>query len=94
MFADDTNIIFRAKDLYHLELMVNDDLASASDWLNENKLSLNVQKTNFMYFDMSRSKTSPNISIGSSNINEVETQKFLGVIFDNKQQIKLEASYP
>ena len=84
MFADDTNIIFQAKDSYILELMANEDLLSASDWLKENKLSLNVSKTNFMYFDMSKSKHVPNVSIGSSDIKCVDTQKFLGITFDNK----------
>ena len=84
MFADDTNIIFKANDLYHLELMANEDLLSASEWLKENKLSLNVKKTNFMYFDLSKSKDTPKINIDTSDIEEVETQKFLGVTFDNK----------
>ena len=43
MFADDTTIIFKAKDLYYLELMTNEDLYSASEWLQENKLSLNIK---------------------------------------------------
>ena len=42
MFADDTNIIFRAKDSFHLELMVNHDLFSASELFSENKHSLNA----------------------------------------------------
>ena len=84
MFADDTNIIFKSKNAYYLELMANDDILAASEWLNENKLSLNVNKTNFMYFDLSHNKRIPKLSIASNEINEVETQKFLGVIFDNK----------
>ena len=64
--------------------MVNDDLFSASEWLSENKLSLNVKKTTFMYFDLSKSKQSPIISIGSTDLTKVTSQKFLGVVFDEK----------
>ncbi len=37
-----------------------------------------------MFFDLSKSKETPNIIIDSSEIKEVEIQKFLGVSFDNK----------
>ena len=85
MFADDTTLIFKCKDLRYLEAMVNEDLHSASEWLAENKLSLNIDKTNYMYFNMStRNDFIPNIGIRSRSIQSVETQKFLGVIFDSK----------
>ena len=85
MFADDTTLVFRNKDKIYLEAMVNEDLSSAADWLAENKLSLNIIKTNFMHFDLSRSNTgSPKLFIGSKPILNVKSQKFLGVIFDDK----------
>ena len=65
--------------------MVNEDVSSAADWLAENKLSLNIKKTNSMYFDLSRSKSVlPKVCIGKEPIKSVKTQKFLGVIFDEK----------
>ena len=85
MFADDTNLVFKTKDPYYLQLMANEDLSSAADWLAENKLSLNIKKTKFMYFDMAKSNTAlPKLCIGTKRIKGVETQKFLGVVFDDK----------
>ena len=85
MFADDTTLVFKNKDSHVLELMANEDLFSAAEWLAENKLSLNVKKTKFMHFDKSIFNTSvPKLCIGSKQIKCVENKKFLGVIFDNK----------
>ena len=83
MFADDTTIIFIDENIDSLIPKVNKDLSSASDWLAENKLSLNVEKTKLMRFDLSRSKNSKCIvKINKERIEEVKSQKFLGVIFD------------
>ena len=68
-----------------LKLKVNSDLSSAAEWLAENKLSLNVKKTKFMCFDTSRSTSSNfDISISNEKLEQVKSQKFLGVIFDDK----------
>ena len=55
------------------------------EWLNANRLSLNIDKTNFM---ISRSKgnkeSCPTIHKNGSSIQEVDDAKFLGIIIDNK----------
>ena len=85
MFADDTTLVFKNRNKTYLEAMVNEDLSAAADWLAENKLSLNIKKTKFMYFDLSRSKSRmPKLCIGKKNIRAVKTKKFLGVLFDDK----------
>jgi hypothetical protein len=85
MFADDTTLLFKDTNLESLKQKVNSDLSSAADWLAENKLSLNIKKTNFMCFDKSRSKmTDYDISISNKKLTRVKNQKFLGVIFDEK----------
>ena len=42
LFADDTNLLYAEKDLNKLEVVVNEDLLKLCEWLNSNKLSLNV----------------------------------------------------
>ena len=94
MFADDSNLFVSSKDLKSLESKVNDALSDIREWLCANRLSLNVDKTNFMIF--SPRKTCNNvelcIKIGDKQIEEVKKCKFLGVIVDNqlnwKDQIK------
>ena len=50
LFADDTNLLYAEKNLKSLEETVNSELVKVSDRLNENKLTLNVKKSNFVIF--------------------------------------------
>ena len=85
MFADETTLLFKGQDSFYLEAMANEDMLSAANWLEENKLSLNIKKTNFMHFDLSKKgRKSIKISVGKNPIKQVKSQKFLGVIFDDK----------
>ena len=85
MFADDTTLVFKSKDNFYLEAMSNEDMLSAANWLEENKLSLNIKKTKFMHFDLSKKgRKAVKLNIGSTPIEQVKNQKFLGVIFDEK----------
>ena len=45
LFADDTNIFVSGKDVAKLQHEVQMDLNRISEWLNINKLSLNIKKT-------------------------------------------------
>ena len=56
-----------------------------SQWLNLNKLSLNVKKPIAMAFHMPQKKIiQPNIQINGSNIEFVENFMFLGITINNK----------
>ena len=48
MYADDTNISFQSDKFDKLETLMNIELEQLKEWLNVNKLSLNVAKTEFM----------------------------------------------
>ena len=48
MYADDTSISFTAKSVNDLNMMLNKELDSLRKWLQGNKLSLNVLKTQAM----------------------------------------------
>ena len=41
-FADDTNLLYLGKPIKKLQNLGNIDLKSLVNWLNENKISLNV----------------------------------------------------
>ena len=45
MYADDTSIYYSSKSISSINNAVNKDLQSLKSWLDENKLSLNVAKT-------------------------------------------------
>ena len=48
MFADDTNISYAADSVNELQNVLNSELKSLHNWLNTNRLSLNIAKTEFM----------------------------------------------
>ena len=48
MFADDTSIYNSSSEPDEIEVGLNADLINIQEWLLQNKLCLNVDKTNFM----------------------------------------------
>ena len=50
MHADDTVTFFSSAQLMEVELKLNMELTSLSEWLCGNKLLLNLKKTEFMVF--------------------------------------------
>ena len=50
MFSDDTNLFLNHKDIKHLYTVVNNELLNIKDWFTANKLSLNVEKTKYSFF--------------------------------------------
>jgi len=49
MYADETSISIAASSLPQLESALNTELANLHEWLNVNKLGLNIAKTELMY---------------------------------------------
>ena len=84
LFADDTNIYCESKDFSNLLKIVNKELRSMKRWLDANKLSLNIDKTNYIIFHSS-SRNVPSdstIKIGKKHIKRVKFVKFLGLLLD------------
>ena len=50
MFADDTNLFVSSLSLETLSIIANTVLAMLAKWFRQNKLSLNVNKTNYILF--------------------------------------------
>ena len=85
LFADDTTLFYSSKNLQELSDVVNNELSKMIEWLNANRLSLNIDEANFMIFRPKGKKEScPTIHINGSSIQEVDDVKFLGIIIDNK----------
>ena len=83
-FADDTNLLCINTDLKELRNHVNADLAILFDWLCANRLSLNVDKTEFVIFRPPRSKRRDRITLNLNRrkIFESSKIKYLGAILD------------
>ena len=91
LFADDTNILYADKNLNSLETVVNKELMLVCEWLNSNKLTLNLSKTNYVIFRPYQKKQSYQVSLkvfdnNTNDFIEIESKefvKYLGVIIDS-----------
>ena len=85
LFADDTTVFYSDKTNANTENLLNCELAKVSDWLAANKLSLNVKKSNFLYFRYGNCKKHKiNLTLNDTLVEEKEVTKYLGVMIDNK----------
>ena len=86
MFADDTSIFLKGENVNVLERTLNEELMRLSDWLQANKLSVNVSKTHCMVFSNSAqiANRDNRIYVNDVLIDTVHTTNFLGVIIDQK----------
>ena len=80
LFADDTNFYRSGTDVTDLNVKVCNELAKLKFWLSANKLSLNVEKTNFMVFSKKKINYNFVIKIDDKVIDRVIKTKFLGVL--------------
>ena len=93
LFADDTNLFYRGKDLTVLVQEINNGLSQISLWLKSNKLSLNIKKTHFMVFHRKKIDGDIKIKIDDEEIDWVYKTKFLDVIIDHKITWKEHVTY-
>ena len=84
LFADDTNIFVRARNPRELFHKVNSGLTELSKWFHCNKLTLNLKKTEYVYFGGPGGGVVPEegLNIGGVQIDRVEGIRFLGVWVD------------
>ena len=64
--------------------ITNSELTNISDWLVSNELSLNVNKSNFLYFSPNKTEEPPSLKIQDTEIECKEVVKYLGILIDNK----------
>ena len=86
LFADDTNLTFTSCSLPVLQNKMSNDLNEIAAWLNVNKLTLNLLKTDFMLIG-SRQRIAAldgniELSLSNTDVRQVESTKCLGVNID------------
>ena len=62
-FADDTNLLCLSNSIKKLNKLVNTDLKHLVNWLNPNKISLNVKKTEMVIFKSNQNKIDGDLKI-------------------------------
>ena len=83
-FADDTTLYYADKNPDVLKCCVEHDLNIILDWFRANSLTLNVQKTNFLFFAPDKRKHTLYLNVDKVTICPSSNTKFLGVILDDK----------
>ena len=85
LFADDTNIYYEADNMEKLETVINKELRKLGTWLIVNRLSLNIDKTNFLIFHPYNKPLKQRITlkIHKKAISESDYIKYLGIMVDS-----------
>ena len=85
IFADDTNVFLSGKNVCDCIGAINNEIQKLSSWIQCNRLSLNIAKTNYIIFSKTKLPSIlPPLLIGGSPIERVRSIKFLGVVIDEK----------
>jgi hypothetical protein len=84
IFADDTNVFLEGRNLTDICNSLCFELKKVSHWLQANKLTLNIKKTQYMCFRSIRKKIDANhsINIDGEPVTFVNSCKFIGVTLD------------
>ena len=84
LFADDANLFFQHKDINMLESLINSELEKVFNWLCANKLSLNIDKSNFVIFRPIQRKLPKQVmlSINNQMLIQETSIRYLGVYID------------
>ena len=88
LFADDCNLFVTDTSLESLELRANTEIRKVHAWLCANKLSLNIDETNFAIFHPPKKKVIKPIylSINRKAIIQKDSIKYLGIIIEEDIQ--------
>lgn len=87
LFADDTTLLLSNKNYNLLIEETNKEICHLYKWFSLNKLSVNIDKTNYTIFNPHHRTMPENpypVSMNNILIKEVQHVKFLGVYIDNK----------
>jgi len=91
IFADDTALHISDTDPNNLEKKTNIDINSVFNWLQKNKLTLNLSKTKTILFNNHNRPVTLNINCNNVPLEQVNSTKCLGTTIDSnltwKEQI-------
>ena len=94
LFADDSNFFCTGKNIHDLIDIVNIELVNIVDWLDANKMSLNIEKTHIIFCN--RGKIIGEVGdvlINGCKISKVYNTKFLGMIIGSNLTWKYHIDY-
>ena len=86
LFADDTCTFHSSKNYLKLEQELNSVPKNVATWLKANKLTLNVDTSTLLLFNLKRYQKSANINVhlADGKLEPKDYTKYLGVYIDSK----------
>ena len=92
LFADDTCLIVKDKNINDLHKKITTEITSLDKWMIANKLTLNFSKSNLILIQPKSRGHRANLSLilspFDSNLSSVSMSKYLGLIFDNSMSFE------
>ena len=79
MYADDTTLFLASKSVEELYKVANAELTKVADWFHDNRLSLNINKTNYFFFSSAIIDPGLQLLIQDIIIERKSNSKFLGI---------------
>nr|CAI5844362.1 unnamed protein product [Callosobruchus analis] len=81
MYADDMSLLISAHNTTSLSLSATEELQRVQQWFQDNGLSLNTNKTNFIQFNYLNRSNDHSLVVRSvhTSIEQVDAAKFLGI---------------
>ena len=88
MFADDTAIVAHGSVLTDVVAQITGDIEKLGDWLNYNKLTVNLDKTKCMYFGKGLYEENHmlEVNVNGVKLEFVKSFSYLGITIDTKLQ--------
>ena len=95
LFADDGNLFSRQRSIAILQTSINKELVNIRDWLCANKLSLNIEKSNYVLFHPPQWKITFNfkLNIDDKYLRQENCIEYLGILIDSTLSWKPKIEY-
>ena len=93
LFADDTTMFARNKNVNELCNIIGDDMLLLQDWLIANSLTLNANKSYYIIFSLKKIPNDLRITIGDHVLDRRTQGKFLGIVLDEKLRFSEHVDY-
>ena len=90
LFADDTSLTICNNNKSDLENNANLQLNLLNKWFQANKLTINKEKTNYLYY---RNTENLNLNIENNHLEQRDSIKYLGLILDKDLNFKEHIDY-
>ena len=83
LYADDTLLIYSHKDLEEVNRCMQSDMDRVSKWCNENKLTINPEKSQSMLISRTNDTESLRVLLKGKPLQSTSSYKYLGVMIDS-----------